>query len=64
MAYHKLKLNDDKTEYQLVVSSRNSDKVAAKPIQIGESKIPPTPSARNIHVGVMFDENMNLDIQI
>ena len=54
MAHHKLKLNDDKTEYQLVVSSQNSDKVAAKPIQIGEAKIPPTPSARNI--GVMFDE--------
>ena len=62
MAHHKLKLNDDKTEYQLVVSSQNSDKVAAKPIRIGESKIPPTPSSRNI--GVMFDENMNLDIQI
>ena len=53
VAHHKLKLNDDKTEYQLVVSSQNSDKVAGKPIQIGESKIPPTPSARNI--GVMFD---------
>ena len=53
---------DDKTEYQLVVSSQNSGKVAAKPIQIGESKIPPTPSTRNI--GIMFDENMNLDIQI
>ena len=58
MAHHKLKLNDDKTEYQLVVSSRNSDKVVAKPIQIVESKIPPTPSARNIDV--MFDENMIL----
>ena len=62
MAHHKLKLNYGRTEYQLVVSSQNSDKVAAKPIQIGESKIPPTLSARNI--GVMLDENMNLDIQI
>ena len=41
---------------------QNSAKVAAKPIQIGESKIPLTTFARNI--GVMLDVNVILDIQI
>ena len=58
MIIHRLKLNDDKTEYIFLVSANNSAKITAQPIRIGEATITPTPSARNI--GVMVDDMLTM----
>ena len=58
MIIHRLKLNDDKTEYIFTVSANNSSKITAQPIRIGEATITPTPSARNI--GVMVDDMLTM----
>ena len=52
MVIHRLKLNDDKTEYVYLVSSPSGDNIDVEPITIGQSSIQPTLSARNI--GVIF----------
>ena len=62
MVIHRLKLNDDKTEYVYLVSSQSSGDIDVEPITIGESNIQPTTSARNI--GVILDSSLNMDSQI
>ena len=62
MVIHRLKLNDDKTEYVYLVSSQSGGDIDVEPITIGESNIQPTTSARNI--GVIFDSSLNMDSQI
>ena len=59
MVIHRLKLNDDKTEYVYLVSSQSGGDIDVEPITIGESNIQPTTSARNI--GVIFDSSLNMD---
>ena len=58
MIIHRLKLNDDKTEYIFLVSANNSGKITPQPIRIGEATITPTPSALNI--GVMVDDMLTM----
>ena len=62
MVLHRLKLNDDKTEYVFFVSVQNSGKITIQPIHIGDATITSTPSARNI--GVIFDETLNMERHI
>ena len=62
MVIHRLKLNDDKTEYVYLVLSQSGGDIDVEPITIGKSNIQPTTSARNI--GVIFDSSLNMDSQI
>ena len=57
MALHRLKLNDDKTEYLLILSFANSSKITVQTIPIRDSGITSTFAARNI--GVVFDDKMD-----
>ena len=45
MVIHKLKLNNDKTEYVYLVSSQSGGDIDVEPITIEESSIQPAPSA-------------------
>ena len=62
MALRRLKLNDYKTEYLLILSSANSSKITVQAIQTGDSAITSTSAARNI--GVVFDDRMDIGKQI
>ena len=57
MALHRLKLNDDKTEYLLILSSANFSKITVQTIEIGDSEIASTSAART--TGVVFDDRMD-----
>ena len=48
MIQHRLMMNDSKTEFIVIISIGNSNKVSVDSITIGESNVPPAPSARNI----------------
>ena len=61
MIKHKLKINDEKTEF-LVISSPQSKLSADIKISIGQSEITPTHSCKSL--GVMFDKHMSMDAQI
>ena len=56
-ATYRLMMNDSKTEFFVIISIGNSNKVSADSITIGESNVPPAPSARNI--GVIFDQSFS-----
>ena len=56
---HRLKLNDDKTEYVYLVLSQSDGAIDVEQITIRESSIQPTTSARNI--GVIFDSSFKMD---
>ena len=62
MSFHFLKLNDDKTEVILITPRSNNNKISLPTIQVGNSDVTPSESARNI--GVMFDANMSMATQI
>ena len=62
MSFHFLKLNDDKTEVILITPRSNHNKISLPTIQVGNSDVTPSESARNI--GVMFDANMSMATQI
>jgi hypothetical protein len=57
MVKNKLKLNGDKTEL-LVINARNRLFPAVEYIQVSNSRIQPSTSARNI--GVTFDQHMSM----
>ena len=58
MSSHFLKLNDDKTEVILNTPRSNHNKISLPTIQVGNSDVTPSESARNI--GVMLDANMSM----
>jgi hypothetical protein len=58
MVKNKLKLNGDKTEL-LVINARNRLCPAVEYIEVSNSRIQPSTSARNI--GVTFDQHMSID---
>ena len=62
MVIHRLKPNDEKTEYVHLVSLQSGGDIDVESITIGESSIQPTPSARNI--SVIFDSPLSMDSQI
>ena len=61
MLAHRLKLNDDKTEFVVFAPSRIT-KVNIEGVRIGDCDIEPNSCARNI--GVYFDSSMNMNQQI
>ena len=61
MIGNKLKINDDKTEFLVITSSRS--KLSEEPqITIGQTNIVPAKSCRSL--GVMFDQHMLMDAHI
>jgi hypothetical protein len=58
MAHNKLKLNDDKTEFLVISSPHYQDLFINTHLQIGNSSISPSQTARNL--GVMFDNVLNM----
>ncbi len=62
MLCHKLKLNEDKTEFLVVSSPRMQPKCEVSCIRVGDCMISCSPVARNL--GVMFDNNMSMVNQI
>ena len=60
MLAHKLKLNDDKTEFVVFAPPRIT-KVNNVGVRIGDCDIEPNPCARNIEV--YFDSSMNMNQQ-
>ena len=58
MAQNSLKLNDDKSEFVIIGTKQQLDKVNVNTVQIGSSSVKRNMSARNI--GVWFDENLKL----
>jgi hypothetical protein len=62
MASNLLKINDDKTEVLILGTKAQLAKVDIPYIEIGESKIKPSESARNI--GAIFSSNMDMKKQV
>ena len=62
MSLHFLKLNDAKTEVILITPRSNHNKISLPTIQVDNSDVTPSESARNS--GVMFDANMSMATQI
>jgi len=62
MANNFLKLNDDKTDFIIMGSKHNLQKVSTTHIKLGNSQIRPNESVKNI--GVVLDNQMKMDKQI
>ncbi len=62
MLCHKLKLNEDKTEFLVMSSPRMRSKCMVPNIRIGDCTIAPSSVARNL--GVMFDDSMSMAHQV
>ena len=62
MIQNKLKINDSKTEFLVLTSSFLNQHFNDPNISVGNSRIAPSISARNL--GVIFDNHMSLDKQI
>ena len=58
MLTHKLKINDSKTEFLMIGTKQQLEKVNITEIKVGDSLIKPVSSARNL--GVIFDSNMSM----
>ena len=58
MLTHNLKINDSKTEFILIGTQKQLEKVSSMEIKVSKSNIPPSKQARNI--GVIFDSNMSM----
>jgi hypothetical protein len=56
MRDNKLKLNQDKTELEIIFPSRQSHKVTIKRMKIGDCYVESSPTAKNL--GAIFDNNM------
>ena len=59
MACHKLKLNDDKTEFIMISSPHNNNEINTMKIKIGEETVSASKSVRNL--GVVFDSVFNME---
>ena len=55
-------VNDSKTEFLVVGSKQQLDRVNIQLIHVGEDQITPVMSMRNL--GVIFDSNLKMDMQI
>ncbi len=62
MAEHKLKLNDDKTEFITISSAHNNNEINALSIKIGEETVTASKSVRNLCV--VFDSIFNMEANI
>ena len=62
MIQNKLKINDSKTEFLVLTSSFLKQHFNDLNISVGNSRLAPSLSARNL--GVIFDSHMSLDQQI
>jgi hypothetical protein len=62
MIRNKLKLNDEKTEFLILGSDANLNKVECTSIKIGDADINPSNEARNL--GIVFDKNMSLETHV
>ena len=58
----KLKLNDDKTEFMIIGSSQQLEKVSVPELSFGDTSVAPASTARNL--GILFDPNLKFDAQI
>ena len=58
MLTNKLKINDSKTEFMVIGSQRQVDKVNITSITVGDTEVAPVSTVRNL--GVMFDSNMSM----
>ena len=57
-----LKLNDDKTEFMIIGSRQQLEKVSVAELSVGDISVVPASAARNL--GVLFDRNLKFDAQI
>ena len=62
MLANKLKINDGKTEFMMIGSKHNLNKLNINSIKIGDTEIKPVTSLRNL--GAMIDENLSMEHQI
>ena len=62
MAYFKLKMNDDKTEFIVICSPHFLNTFDQVTVTVGKTIINPSHSARNL--GVIFDSNLNMKKQV
>jgi len=62
MEVNKLKLNEDKTEYLIMVAPWLRDKIAVPKLLVGEEEIIANTHAKNL--GVIFDQCMNMERHI
>ena len=62
MVVNKLKLNDDKSEFLVISSKQQRNKVSVSEIQIGDCKVSSKLAARNL--GVTFDAALSMDDHI
>ena len=63
MIRNKLKINDDKTEFLIIASPHSHKQLSDEHcLTVGNSSIAPSSSAKNL--GVIFDDNMNMEKQI
>ena len=59
---NKMKLNDDKTEFLIIGTRQQREKITKNKLKIGESEIKKAPDARNL--GVFFDEDISMTRQV
>ena len=62
MRGHYLKLNDSKTEFLIIGAPKDVEKVSRRTVTVGDSKIAPSKSARNI--GAYMDTALDMKEQI
>ena len=58
----KLKLKDDETEFMIIGSRHQLQKVSVTELSVGDISVAPASTARNL--GVLFDRNLKFDAQI
>ena len=58
MLTHKLKINDDKTEFIIIGTKQQLEKVNIRELHVGQSSTQATDCVRNL--GVIFDSNMSM----
>ena len=62
MIMDKMKINDIKTEFLIIGTKQQLNKINIKTLSVGDSAVAPAAMARNL--GVLFDENMTLSPHI
>ena len=62
MTVNKLKLNDEKTEFLIMMSKFHQHKIHDHQIKVDTASIPASESARNL--GIVFDKNLCMEDQI
>jgi hypothetical protein len=62
MSQNKLKLNDDKTEFLVLSSSRQQHKIPEASLSIGSATIARSKTARNL--GVIFDSTLSMESHV